>query len=217
MAELGGVFVIDPKGAFAVSDREFGFAAEGNRADDGTVGGVDGGGIFAAAIEGEDALGGGVINDGVGISVGFYGADGFQSFEIEDGDSVGAAVAGEAAAEVGGDSDAVHALRVGNVAFDGVGVGVHDYGVRGVGDVDAARVAVDVDVVPAFIAGDGNGLDDVVAGGAGLGGGVRKCRGAKNDGGRECSEAEQGETFAHSFFSSFCWFVRTTLGIALGR
>src|SRR6266849_3118247 len=190
MAELGGVFVIDPEGAFAVRDREFGFTAEGNGTDDGAVGGVDGGGIFAAAVEGEDALGGGVVDDGVGIGVGFYGADGFQSFEIEDGNGVGAAVAGEAAAEVGSDGDAVHTLRVGNVAFDGVGVGVHDYGVRGVGDVHASRVAVDVDVVPAFVAGNGYGFDDVIAGGAGLASSVRKCRGAKNDGGRECSEAE---------------------------
>src|SRR5216684_3901871 len=189
MAELGGVFVIDPEGALAVRDREFGFTAEGNGTDDGAVRGVDGGGIFAAAVESEDALGGGVVDDGVGISVGFYGADGFQSFEIEDGDSVGAAVAGEAAAEVRSDGDAVHALRVGNVAFDGVGVGVHDHGVRAVRDVDAAGVAVDVDIVPAFIAGDGNGLDDVIAGGAGPGGGVGKGRGAEKNGG-ECSEAE---------------------------
>src|SRR6266852_6509256 len=168
MAEFGGVFVIDPEGAFAVRDREFGFTAEGNGTDDGAVGGVDGGGIFAAAVEGEDALGGGVVDDGVGIGVGFYGADGFQSFEIEDGDGVGAAIAGEAAAEVRSDGDAVHALRVGNVAFDSVGISVHDHSVRGVGNVDAARVAVDVDIVPAFIAGDGNGFDDVIAGGAGL-------------------------------------------------
>src|SRR6266849_2820760 len=190
MAELGGVFVIDPEGAFAVRDREFGFTAEGNGTDDGAVGGVDGGGIFTAAIEGEDALGGGVVNDGVGIGVGFYGADGFQSFEIEDGDGVGAAIAGEAAAEVRSDGDAVHALRVGNVAFDGVGVGVHDYGVRGVGDVHASRVAVDVDVVPAFVAGNGDGFDDVVAGGAGLGGGVGKYRGAEKSDGGGYSEAE---------------------------
>src|SRR5713101_4243449 len=188
--EFRGVFVVDPDGAFAVGNREFGFATEGNGADNGAVRGVDGGGILAAAVEGEDALGGGVVNDGVGIGVGFYGADGFQSFEVKDGDGVGAAVAGEAAAEVGSDGDAVHALRVGNVAFDGVGVGVHDYGVRGVGDVDAARVAVDVDVVPAFIAGDGDGLDDVVAGGAGLGGGVGKYRGAEKSDGGGYSEAE---------------------------
>jgi len=56
-------------------------------------------------------------------------------------------------------------------------------------DVDAAGVAVDVDIVPAFIAGDGNGLDDVIAGGAGLGSGVGKDRGAEKNSG-ECSEAE---------------------------
>src|SRR5260370_30496198 len=148
MAEFGGVFVIDPEGAFAVRDREFGFTAEGNGTDDGAVGGVDGGGIFAAAVEGEDALGGGVVDGGVGGGVGLHGAGGFQSFEIVDGDGVVAAIAGEAAAEVRSDGDAVHTVRVGNVAFDGVGVRVHDYGVRGMRDVDTAVVAVVLDIVP---------------------------------------------------------------------
>ena len=44
--------------------------------------------------------------------------------------------------------------RIGDVAFDGVGVGVHDHYVRAVRDVDAAGVAVDGEVVPAIVAGD---------------------------------------------------------------
>src|SRR6266849_662584 len=189
MAELGGVFVVDVDGAFAIGDGEFGLAAERDRADDGAVRGVDSGGIFAATVKGEDALGGRVVDDGVGIGVGLHGADCFQGFGIKDDGSIGAACADEAAAEVGGDGDAVNALRIGNVAFDGVSVGVHDHGVRAVRDVDAAGVAVDVDVVPAFIAGDRHGLDDVIAGGARLGGGARKNRRAEKNGG-ECSEAE---------------------------
>src|ERR1700738_4787352 len=95
------------------------------------------------------------------------------------------------------------ALRIGNVAFDGVGVGVHYDSVRAVRDVDAARIAVDVNIVPAFIAGNGNGFDDVVAGRAGLGGGVGKYRGREKNNGGECSEAQKGEMFAHSFLFSF--------------
>src|SRR5712671_424230 len=176
-------------GAFAGGYGEFRLVAQRNRAYDGAIGGVDDGGVFAAAVEGEDALSCGIINDGVRIRVGFCGADGLQSFEIENRDGVGAAIAGEAAAEVCGYGDAVYAWCVGNVAFDGVGVGIHDYDVGAVGDVDAAGVAVDVNVVPAFVAGNGNGLDDVVAGSAGLGSGAGKYSGGKKSDGGKCSEA----------------------------
>src|SRR6267154_3904621 len=124
MMELGGVFVVDPDGTLAVGDGEFRFAAEGNGADDRAVCGVDSGGVFAAAVEAEDALGGGIVNDGVGIGVGFRGADDFQCLYIEDGHGVGATVAGEAAAEVRSDGDTVDPRSVGNVSFDGVSVGV---------------------------------------------------------------------------------------------
>ncbi len=115
--ELGGVFVVDPHGTLAVGDGEFRFAAEGNGPDDRAVRGVDSGGVLAATVEAEDALGGGIVNDGVGIGVGFRVTDDFQCFQIEDGHGVGATVAGEAAAEVGSDGDTVDPRSVGNVTF----------------------------------------------------------------------------------------------------
>src|SRR5258708_20857289 len=121
MMKLRGVFGVDVDAPFVVGDREFGLAAEGNRADNGAVGGVDYGGVLSAAVKGEDALRGGVVDDGIGIGVGLYGADGFQSFEIEDGDGVPASVAAESAAEIRSDRDAVHPLRIGNVASVGGG------------------------------------------------------------------------------------------------
>src|ERR1700738_4260299 len=120
--EFGGVFVVDIDGAFAVGDSEFRLAAESNCARDGTVRGVDNGGIFAAAVEGEDVLRGRVVDDRIGIGVSLHGAQCLQSFQIENGGGVGAAVTGEAAAEVGSDGDSMDALCIGNVAFDGVGV-----------------------------------------------------------------------------------------------
>src|SRR5882762_4368278 len=168
---------------------EFGLVAERNSADHGAIGGIDDGGVFAAAVKGEDALGGRVVNDGVGIRVGLCGADGLQSFEIENGDRVCAAIAGEAAAEVCGYGHAVDSGRVRNVAFDGVGIGIHDHDVGAVRDVDAAGVAVDVNVVPSFVAGNGNSFDDVIAGGAGLGSGAGKYSGGKKSDGGKCSEA----------------------------
>src|ERR1700740_2838024 len=164
MVEVGSVLVVDVNGAFAVSSSEFGFAIQGDGADHGAIGGVDGGGILAAAIEGEDALADGVIKDGVGIAVGLNGANGLESFEVEDRDSIGAAVAGEAAAAVGSVGDAVSALCVGDVADDGVAVCIENHRVSAAGDVDAASVAIHVDVVPTALATHGDGLADVIAG-----------------------------------------------------
>src|SRR5207253_10153479 len=105
MIEVGGVFVVYIDRALAISSGEFGLAIERNRADDSAVRGINGGGIFAAPDESEDALGDGFIEDGVGIGVSLHGADGLQRFEIENGDTVGAAVAGETAAKVGSNGD----------------------------------------------------------------------------------------------------------------
>src|SRR6266436_996038 len=198
-----GLFGVDEHSALAIGDREFGLIAQGNRADDRAVRGVDYGGVLAAAIEGEDAFGGGIIDDGIGVSAGLGRAERLESLCVEDRDGVASAVADETAAEIGSNGDAMHAWRIGDVAFNGVGVGVHDDNVRGVRDVDAAGVAIDIDVVPALIARNGNSFDYVIAGGAGLGGSLGKYRGGKKSGGEECSEANEGEVLAHGFLFSF--------------
>ncbi len=107
MMELGGVLVVHIDRALAVSDGEFGPAAQSYRADNRAIRGVDRGGVFAAAVEGEDALADGIVDDGVGIRVCFDGAEGLQGLEIEDGYIVRTAVAGEAAAEIGSDGDSM--------------------------------------------------------------------------------------------------------------
>ncbi len=68
MMKLGAVFIVHIDGALAIGSGEFRFAAQVDVAEYGTVGGVDGGGVFAAAVEGEDALGDGVVKNGVGIA-----------------------------------------------------------------------------------------------------------------------------------------------------
>src|SRR6266700_3928329 len=135
---LRAVLIVRVDGTFTICGCEFGLAAQINRAKYGTVGGVDGGGVFAAAtvsaapVEGEDTFGDGLVKDGVGVDVGLHVADGLQSLQIENRDIVAAAVAGESAAQVGSDGDAVHAWRVRNVADHSVGICVHYYGVRAV-------------------------------------------------------------------------------------
>jgi hypothetical protein len=51
----------------------------------------------AIAIHGEDALGGRIVNDAVGIGLGLGCANDFQGFQIENGDLGKRAVANEAA------------------------------------------------------------------------------------------------------------------------
>ena len=164
--ELVCVFDVDEDAALAIGLGELGFAAESESSGDCAVGTIDRGGVLAAAVEGEDALGDGVVDDGIGIGVSFYGAERCQGFHVEDHCEVGATGADKAAAEVWRERDAVDALGVGDVAFDGVGVGVHDDDVGAVRNVDAAGGGVDVEIIPAFVTGDGDGLDYVIAGGA---------------------------------------------------
>src|SRR6266852_598569 len=191
--ELGGVLVVHEDAAFAIGDGEFRFAAESERAGDGAVGGVDGSGVLAAAIEGEDALADGVVDDGVGIGIRFNCADGLQRLDVEDGYIVRTAVTGEAAAEVGGDGDAVNALRVWDAANDFVRIRVQHNNLGGVRHVDATGVAVHIDVVPAAFAADGNGFDHFITGRAGGGGGgEQKCASGNCEAecGRDCQNCD---------------------------
>src|SRR6267378_3560157 len=157
MNELGCVFDVDVDGAFAVGDGEFGFATKRERADDGAVGDIDGGSVIAAAVEGEDTLGARVVDDGIRIRAGLHGANGFQSLQIKNGGGVGATIAGEAAAKIGSDGDAVHALCIRNAADFGVSVRIKYNHLRGVRDIDAAGVGVHRNIIPAAFAADGDG------------------------------------------------------------
>src|SRR5882762_3544599 len=116
MMKLGGILVVHVDSALAVSDGKFGLTTKRYGARDRAVGSSDGGGVLAAAVEGEDTLADRVVDDSVRIGVGLDRADRLQRLEIENRDVIAAAVAGEAAAEIRRDSDAVHALRVRNVA-----------------------------------------------------------------------------------------------------
>jgi len=66
-------------------------------------------------------------------------------------------------------------LSVRDVADDGVAVRIKNDGVSAAGNVNAACITVHVYIVPATIAADRNGFDDVVAA-AGRRGGVRRAR-----------------------------------------
>lgn len=76
--EFGFVFDVHEDTALAIGNGEFGFAAESEGAGDSAVRGVDRGGVLAASVESEDTLGDVVVDDGVRIGVGLYGAESFS-------------------------------------------------------------------------------------------------------------------------------------------
>src|SRR4029077_15440444 len=110
LVDLAQILHVDEHLAGGVRGGELGLAAELDGAGDLPGLGVDHGGVLRAAVEGEDARGGGGVEDGVGVLAGrldlAYGGEGL---EVEDGDHRAAAVADEAAVEVVGDGDAVDA------------------------------------------------------------------------------------------------------------
>ncbi len=111
------VFDVDEDFSLGVAGGELGLAVEFNRAENGAIGRIDGGGILAASVEGEDALGGGIVEDGVGIFASFYfAADSSESLDVENCDRSFAAVADETASELGSEGDTVNARSVRDVA-----------------------------------------------------------------------------------------------------
>ena len=169
MNQFRCIFVVHENAALAVHRSKFRLPAQRQSTRNGTVRSVDGGRVFPAPIESEHALADRVIHDGVRVRVRLDGADGLQRLQVENRDVVAAAVAGESTAKVGGDGDAVHALRIGNIAFHGIRIRVHDHGVRSSRDVHAASAAVHIHVIPPALAAKRDGLDHLVAGSAGRG------------------------------------------------
>ena len=87
-----------------------------------------------------------------------------EGLQIENGDIVIHAVAGKAAAEIAGDGDAVDAVGAGNGPNHFVGGGVDDFGLGGVGNVEAMIGAIDINVVPPAGAADLDFAHDLVSG-----------------------------------------------------
>ena len=131
-------------------------------------GGVNGGGVGTAAVEGKNALGLRIVDDGIWIFAGDLDrGDGLDGFQVEDGDGPIAAIAGEALAEVGGESDAVNALGIGQIADDFAGGFVNDHQVRTARDIDAMGIGIHAEVVPTAGAADRNAANHVIRAGLG--------------------------------------------------
>lgn len=142
------VFEIDENLAFSIGGAEFRFAPEGDGGDEFARRGVNGRGAGGVTVKGEGALGEGIVDDAIGVVVGFGIAEGFERGKIEHGGIGSAAVCGETLIEFVGQSDAVDALCVWNVADDFALVGIDDDNVGAARDEETMRGGIDFEIVP---------------------------------------------------------------------
>ncbi len=121
------------------------------------------------AAGGEHAIAGGVEFDVIGIIGGFDASEHGIGGEVKDDDRSSAAVADEAAVDLGDDCDAVGALLPGYVSQGLAGLGIDDQRVGGARDEEALGCGVDCDQVIATGPSDRESLDHAVVGRSGEG------------------------------------------------
>src|SRR5581483_8200632 len=144
------VFDVHEHGAFGIAGSEFGFAVEFDGGKNFAFIGVDHAGILAAAVEGEDSFGGGIIEDSIGIIADFdLRSHRRERFDVENGDGAFTPVAGKAFSEIRSERDAVNAGRVGNIAYRFARLGIEDDHVRATRDENAVRIGISGEIVPA--------------------------------------------------------------------
>ena len=152
--------------AVAVCCREFGTTSEINRAGHFSVFGFDHRRAVAAAVEGENPGGRGIIDDGIRLLSGGHFCDGLQRFQVEDGDRGGLPVANKSAAEVCRDGDSMHARGVFDFADNRARVNIEHFDLRPVRNVEAPVGFVDREIVPTTLSRNGDFSGDGVFGGA---------------------------------------------------
>src|ERR1017187_5454190 len=153
-ADLALVFEGDIDEAILAEPGALAVAADRYRAHNFSLGCVDDGDIVRTVIVGEDAIGTRVVVDAVRPFADLNLFDQGKVSRVEHGNLVLLAVGGEAVAGRRGECDSMHAGGIFNCAQRRAGVGVQYVDADSVGDVDAAGVGVDVDVVPAVGTGD---------------------------------------------------------------
>ncbi len=158
-----GVFDVHEDRALPVGGGKLGLAGQRDVADHGVFHGIDGGGVLAASVKGEDPFAGFVVEDRVGILRAFqFDACGFlERLKIEDRDGVLASVAGEALAQVLRQRDTVDARRVGDVTHHRALVGIDHHHVCAARDEQPLARGIEGQIVPAAVAAQRELLFDV--------------------------------------------------------
>ena len=165
--------VVDAAGR-RVDHGEFRAPVQGDGGDDRAGFGGDHGGRLAAAVERVEFLLAWIVEHAVGTLVGVHLGQRLQGLQVDNPSLALAAVAGEAAAEVGCQRHAMDARRVGDFADHRVPVEVdHDH-LGGVADIEAPCAGIDRKVIPAAVAADFD-LGDQVVGAVGAGERSQRC------------------------------------------
>src|SRR5205823_5838870 len=110
------VFDVDEDAALFIADCKLRFTVKLDGSKDSSFGGVDDGRIVTSSVQGEDALGSGIVENRIRILSDFDFARSLERFEIEDVHCALTSVAGKAAAELMGEGNAMNSGSIGNVA-----------------------------------------------------------------------------------------------------
>ena len=162
------VFNIDENGPRAVGRGRLRLAAQRHGAGHAARGRVNRGGIVAAAVEREDALGEGIVEDTVGPRADRDLRELLEALAVDHGDLVGTAFADIGlAADEGG---AVNARQVGDVGQHFAGIGIHHHHMIAAGDIEIACCRISVQVIEPAIAAQRYGFEHMVAGRSSRGG-----------------------------------------------
>src|SRR6266849_5498775 len=122
---------------------EFRLPAEGDGGNHFAIG-VEYGRVLSTPIEREDMLRAGVVENRIGVIAGrLHFCDGRELVQVEYGHRSAAAVADEAATEVGSQRDSVHALGLGNCSDDLASLDIDYFDAIAVRHEQPARCAVD--------------------------------------------------------------------------
>ena len=162
------VFYVGKNAALAVGGWCFHVAAQLGGAHNFAGRPVEHSATAAGVAEEKHPLREGVVEQRVGLGASGHGGDGFQRFQVEHHALGGAPASDIAAVGARCHIDAVYAGRIGDGADDLAGFQVHNLDLCVVRDVEVLAGGVDVEVVPAAFAADGNSTKKVV--GCGLGG-----------------------------------------------
>ena len=157
------VFDIHEDLTLAIADRKLRLAFQLDRAHNRATGSVDGSSIVTPAVEGKNAFARGVVKNRIRILSGLDLGDGFQCFQVKDRDRPLPAVADKAASQIRSQRDAMHARRIRNISHRLARVGINHNHVRGAGDVESSRSAVHGQIVPATVAAELIGVDELIA------------------------------------------------------
>src|SRR5438876_4201968 len=145
--DLAFTFHIDIKSSLAVGNRKFRFPAQLDSPHDLAALGINHRRAFGVSVHDEYTLRDRIVDDAIGVVIGFRLADHFEGLGIEDDHFSLSAVADEAAAKLAGQCYPVVLFQAGDIADQGARIGVDNFNLGAMRQVDAPCRRVDRDII----------------------------------------------------------------------